>query len=119
MRKRVFGEFCTPPLEGRGRGDELLFVTLAVFPLSLLPPQWGEGSITFLLVQKSDAKRHAQEGDCDFPRLTNLKTCVCVLINFAYESVKYFDFLGSCTVGIFYSFVYDYFFDESVKHLGG
>lgn len=35
------------------------------------------------------------------PRLTNLKTCVCALINFTYESVKYFNFLGSCTIGIF------------------
>ena len=78
-------------------------------PLLLLPPQWGEGSVTFLLVQKSDAKRHAREGDCDFPRLTNLKTRACVLINFSYKSVNYLYFLGSCTIGIFCCFVYDYF----------
>ena len=53
------------------------------------------------------------------PRLTNLKTCVCVLINFTYKSVKYFNFLGSGAVRIFDGFVYDYFFDESVKHLSG
>ena len=53
------------------------------------------------------------------PRLTNLKTLVCVLINFTYESVKYFNLLGSGAVRIFDSFVYDYFFDESVKHLSG
>ena len=54
-----------------------------------------------------------------YPRLTNLKTCVCVLINFTYESVKYFNFLSSCAVRIFDGFVYDYFLDESVKHLSG
>ena len=84
----------------------------------LPPPSEGEGSVTFLLVQKSDAKRHAREGDCDFPRLTNLKTHVCVLINFAYELVKYFNFLGSDAVRIFYSFVYDNLFNQRVEHFG-
>ena len=52
-------------------------------------------------------------------RLTNLKTCVCVLINFAYESVKYFNFLGSGAVGIFDDFVNNNLFDERVEHFGG
>ena len=52
-------------------------------------------------------------------RLTNLKTCVCVLINFTYKSVKYFNFLGYGAVRVFDGFVYDYFLDERIKHLGG
>ena len=52
------------------------------------------------------------------PRLTNLKTRVGVLINFAYESVKYFNFLGSGAVRIFNGFVYDYFLDERIEHFG-
>ncbi len=51
------------------------------------------------------------------PRLTNLKTCVCALINFAYESVKYLYFLSSGAVMIFNYFMHDYLFNQRVKHL--
>ena len=53
------------------------------------------------------------------PRLTNLKTCACALINFAYKSVKHLNFLGSGAVRIFDGFVYDYFFDERIEHFSG
>ena len=101
---------------GDGKWEEDTFLGLGGITWEALK---GKIFFTFLNVQKSEAKRHAREGDCDFPRLTNLKTCVCVLINFTYESVKYFNFLRSGAVGIFDGFVYDYFLDESVKHLSG
>ena len=52
------------------------------------------------------------------PRLTNLKTRVCVLINFTYESVKYFNFLSSDTVGIFNCLMNNNFFNERIEHFG-
>ena len=53
------------------------------------------------------------------PRITNLKTLICVLINFAYESVKYFNFLGSGAVRIFCRFVYYNLLDERIERFEG
>ena len=52
------------------------------------------------------------------PRLTNIKTQICVLINFTYESVKYLYFLSSGAARVFCFFVNNNLFDERVKHFG-
>ena len=52
------------------------------------------------------------------PCLTNLKTCVCVSINFTYESIKHFNFLNPGAVGIFNGFVYDNLFNQRIEHFG-
>ena len=49
-------------------------------------------------------------------RLTNLKTCVWILINFTYESVKYFNFLRSGAVEIFGCLMDNYLLNERVEH---
>ena len=59
-----------------------------------------------------EAPKAPRRGD---PRLTNLKTCVCVLINFTYESVKYLYFLGSGAVGIFDCLMNNNFFNERIS----
>ncbi len=51
-------------------------------------------------------------------RLTNLKTCVCVLINFTNESVKYFNLLRSGAVMIFDCLMNNNLFYERVEHFG-
>ncbi len=66
-------------------------------------------SSTFSLPRSSLGKRGA-------PRLTNLKTCVWILINFTYESVKYLYFLGSGAVGIFDCLMNNNFFNERIEH---
>ncbi len=57
-----------------------------------------------------------QLGALGLSRLTNLKTRACILINFTYESVKYFNFLGSGAVGIFDCLMNNNFFNESIEH---
>ena len=56
-KRAAFAEIIPP------KGDEHFYSScLPHCPLPLLPPPRGDGSITFLLVQKSEAKRERQRG---------------------------------------------------------
>ena len=78
-------------------------------------PHWGrEERVGENTAQSFNLPRPTRQiGETPFNKLKDVRLC---FNQFYLRIGKIFNFLGSGAVGIFYSFVYDYLFNQRVEH---
>ncbi len=102
-----------------GRGLLRIFESVRGFPgVGTLNSMSSLASEYLLRLTRALLPLQFPQSPTSYPHLTNLKTCVCVLINFTYKSVKYLYFLGSGAIGIFDCLMNNNFFNQCIEHFG-